>query len=156
MKPDLIYCRRVPAPLGAAHGFCLIPTDDRSAELLGKVPLGEDVAVQLHRDRSLPHHRLFWAVLSHVAQSSQFETAERLLVAIKIRLGMFDLCKLPNGKSVPVPQSINFASMDQTAFADFFDKALRVICDEVLGGYDSARLIEETQAAMGLPRTVGG
>lgn len=150
MKPDTILCRRVPAVMESPQPYALIPSDDRAAEVLAKIPLGEDVAVQIKRGRSLQQHRLLWAILSHVAESSQWDTPERLLVALKIRLGKYDLMQLPNGKVVPVPDSISFSAMSQDAFQHFFDDVLRLICSEVLPGYDSDQLIAETQAAMGL------
>lgn len=150
MKPDAILCRRVPAPIGAPYAHALVPCDERAAEQLAKVPLGEVVAVQVKRGRSLPQHRLLWSVLQHVAEATEWETAERLLVAIKIRLGRYDLMKLPSGKCVPVPDSISFSAMGQDAFQRFFDEALRLICSEVLPGYDPDALIAETQSAMGI------
>lgn len=150
MKADTILCRRVPAMMDSPRPHALVPTDDRGAELLAKIPLGEDVAVQIRRGRSLPQHRLFWAVLQHVAKSSQWETPERLLVALKIRLGRYDLMTLPAGKVVPVPHSISFSEMTQDAFQQFMDSAIGLICSEVIPGMDSAQLIAEAQHALGI------
>jgi hypothetical protein len=36
--------------------------------------------------------------------------SRRLLVALKLRLGRYDLMKMPSGKIVPVPDSISFAA----------------------------------------------
>lgn len=144
-------CRRAPTPIGAKFRDCLVPQDDASAERIAKLPLGETVEVTIRRERSLPMHRLFFGILSHVAENSRFETPDRLLVALKIRLGRYDVCRLPNGRAVPVPQSISFAVMDQEEFQKFFDDAVRLICEEVLDGYDQARLVREVEAILGLP-----
>lgn len=142
--------RRAPAPVGAPHSHMLIPSDDRACEQIKKLPIGEDFAVKIVRGRSLPQHRLFWAVLSHVAEASQWESPERLLVALKIRLGRYDLMQMANGKVVPVPDSISFAAMTQDEFQKFFDDAVNVICAEIVPGMDSAQLISEAQSAHGL------
>jgi hypothetical protein len=119
--------------------------DKGGADLLAKIPLGEDVAVKIMRDRSLPQHRLFWTVLRYVAEASEWETAERLLVALKLRLGRYDLMKLPNGKAVPVPDSISFSAMTQDAFQEFMQKSLTIICQEVLPGYNPDDLLREAE-----------
>lgn len=150
MKGETILMRRAPAPIGAPHPHMLIPSDDRACGQITKLPIGEDVTVKVVRGRSLPQHRLFWAVLSHVAEASQWETPERLLIAIKIRLGRYDLMKMPSGKVVPVPDSISFQAMPQDEFQKFFDAAVDLICAEVIPGTDTARLIAEAQSAHGL------
>lgn len=140
-KPDTIMVYR----LDLIGSPSLFPADAAAAEAIGKLVKDESVEIRIVRDRSLPQHRLFWSVLDHVAKNSQWESADRLLVALKIRLGKYDLCRLPNGKAVPVPQSISFAKMDQGEFQDFMDRSIAVICEETLGGYDSERLIREAQ-----------
>lgn|GEM_PF-296313 len=148
---DAILVRKAPAPPGAPHKDMLLPADSHAAAALAALPIAETIAVKVVRERSLPMHRLFFGILQHVAENSRFETAERLLVALKIRLGRYDLCRLPNGRCVPVPQSISFAAMDQTEFRRFFDDAVKLICEEVLGGMDSAQLIRDVEAMLGLP-----
>jgi LPS O-antigen subunit length determinant protein (WzzB/FepE family) len=126
--------------------YALIPQDQSGTDLLAKIPLGEDVVVKVMRDRSLPQHRLFWSVLRYVAEASEWETAEKLLVALKLRLGRYDLMKLPSGKVVPVPDSIAFSAMTQDDFQQFMDKSIALICSDVLPGVDSERLIAEAES----------
>jgi hypothetical protein len=152
MKADIAIMRRVAAIMESPQPWALVPDDDASAELIRKIPLGEPIAVRVIRSRSLPQHRLFFSILSHVAEATEWGTAERLLVALKIRLGRYDLCKLPSGKAVPVPQSISFDALSQDAFQEFMDKALIVICDEILPHMSTDDLIREVCAQTGLPR----
>jgi len=153
MKADIAYGRRVTI----ADRCTLVAADDRSNALFCKARPDELVAIRIMRGRSIPQHRLFWAILAHVAEASSFERAERLLVALKIRLGRYDLMTMPNGKIVPVPDSISFAEMPQDAFQKFFDDALRVICAEVLPGMNSADLVAEVQAMIGVsPASLAG
>jgi hypothetical protein len=135
-------------------GLALAPVDRRDRELLTKIPMDEPVAVRISRGRSLPQHRLFWGLLDHVAKASVFENGERLLVALKIRLGRYDLMKMPSGKAVPVPHSIAFAAMDQSDFQVFMDDSIRLICEEVIPGTNSDTLIAEVQAMLDQPAEV--
>jgi hypothetical protein len=127
----------------------LIPADQRAIAETVRWEFGETVAVKITRGRSLPMHRLFWGILDHVAKASAFENGERLLVALKIRLGRYDLMMMPNGKVVPVPQSISFGSMPQDDFQRFMDESIQLICTEVLPGTNSADLIQEVELMLG-------
>jgi LPS O-antigen subunit length determinant protein (WzzB/FepE family) len=147
LKADTIIMRRVSAGFEAPLPYALMPVDEVGAALLGKISCGDEVAVKIMRDRSLPQHRLFWSVLRYVAEASEWETAEKLLVALKLRLGRYDLMKLPSGKVVPVPDSISFAAMTQDDFQQFMDRSIAIICTEVLPGMDSDRLIAEADGS---------
>lgn len=125
----------------------LIPADIRAEAALAKIQPGDVVAVTIRRGRNLPQHRLFFALLQHVAKATKWEYPERLLVALKVRLGRYDLLALPNGKLAPVPHSISFAEMGQDDFQQFMDQCLGLICAEVLPGYDPATLIKEAENA---------
>ncbi len=128
--------------------YALMPVDDRAIDAIGKVPVGESFGIRIVRDRSLPQHNLFWAVLDRVGRATKFENAERLLVALKVRLGRYDLMKMPNGKIVPVPHSISFGAMTQGEFQTFFDEAVNLICSEVLPGTTSESLLAEASAML--------
>ena len=57
--------------------------------------------------------------------------------------------QLPNGKTVPVPQSISFDKMGGDEFTRFMDESIRVICEEVIPGTDSDALIAEISQMIG-------
>jgi len=136
-SPDVIMVRRGRPP----HHYLMLPVDDQAADAIEKMPEDEVFGIRIVRNRSLPQHRMFWSILDHVAQASVFENAERLLVALKIRLGRYDLMKMPNGKVVPVPQSISFDGMSQSEFQKFFDEAIVLICTEIIPGTDPMALV---------------
>lgn len=143
-KSDTFLCRR----LDITGSPSLFPADGPAMAAICALKVDEPVEVRIVKERSLPQHRLFWSVLKHVAENSKFESAERLLVALKVRLGWYDPVRLLNGKIIAVPHSIAFARMEQADFQDFFDRSIAVICDEVLAGYDADRLIRESQGVM--------
>jgi LPS O-antigen subunit length determinant protein (WzzB/FepE family) len=143
LKADTIIMRRMPATMYAPH--TLVPQDQAGAELLGKIPLGEDVAVKIIRSRSLPQHRKFWAALRYVAEATKWETAERLLAELKLNLGYYDSMKMPSGEVVRVLDSISFPAKTQDEFQDFMQKSLTFICQEILPGYDPDDLLREAE-----------
>lgn len=126
-----------------------VPADDDARAQHAKLKLGDVVAAHVSRPRSLPQNKLYWAILQHVAEASYWETPERLHVALKVRLGYFDLMQMPNGKMVPVVHSASFDAMNQDEFQTYMDRAVKLICEDVLGGMDSADLIAEVQTMLG-------
>lgn len=127
------------------------PADDEARAQHARLAAGDHVMAKVERPRSLPQLRLYWSILHHVAESTHWESAERLHTALKVRLGLYDLCKLPNGKTVPVVSSASFDAMNQDEFQSFMDKALAVLCEESLGGMAVTDLIAEVCAATGTP-----
>jgi hypothetical protein len=124
-----------------ADGFAA--TDAAGEAAMAKIPTGTQVLAKVSRPRSLRQHRMFWALLTHVSEATDYDTPEQLLVAIKIALGRYDLVKLPSGKVVPVTHSSSFASMPHDDFCVFLDGALRLICRDVLPGMTTDDLIRE-------------
>lgn len=116
------------------------PADHDAAEALARLKPGDQVFVRVHRPRSISQHRMFFAMLARVAEATEFETAERLLAALKLAMGRYDLLRLPSGRVVPVPQSISFAAMAHDEFQRFMDDAVRLIVRDVLPGTDPMEL----------------
>lgn len=116
---------------------------------LARVKVGEAVMVNVRRSRSGQQHRLFWAMLTRVAEATHFETPERLLAALKLALSRYDLMKMPNGRVVPVLHSISFDAMSQDEFQRFMDDAVNIICRDVLPGTSAEELLEESRGTVG-------
>lgn len=113
-------------------GNTLVPVAEIFEEELQKLPEDIDLLMKASRPRSLPQHRLFFSLLSKVAKATQYETADRLLIVLKLALGYADSIRMPSGKHVPVARSISFASMPQDGFRIFFDDALDMMSREIL------------------------
>jgi len=134
---------------------CLYPVDDRARESLSKVPPGSEIGIRISHDRSLPMHNRFWKVLDVVAKATHWETPERLLVGLKLRLGRYDICQLPNGQKVPVPNSISFAAMKQVEFERFYQDAMNVLQTEVAPGLDIDQIEIEAEPSATHPLSPG-
>lgn len=113
----------------------LIPQDDRAHDILAKLKVGERVLTNVHKPRYIEHHRLAFAVLQKVAEAKG-ESVDTVLTWLKVCTGRVDFVQMPNGKVVTAPKSINFASMDQAEFSEFWKEAIQLICDHILPGCD--------------------
>ena len=122
----------------------LVAADGPSDEALRKLRFDKVLRVEVVQPRNVKHHRLYWALCHLVAENMDGVTAETVSDVLKIRTGHANVVRTIKGE-VASPKSISFAAMDQTAFDAFFQDALRVVCDEVIPGLDSADLEREVK-----------
>lgn len=131
-----LYLTRTVAGLAAA--------DDEAVAALRRIKVGKLVRADVVIPRNVNHHRKFFALLNTVwAATDLWPSVEDLLIELKVRLGIVsDVVLRDSGEVVKVVGSISFASMDQSAFDQFYERALRALC-EVAGGIEADALRQE-------------
>src|SRR4051812_10367797 len=88
----------------------LFAADADGEEVLSGLADGEIVRAQISKPRNGKMHRLFWALLTLVADNSaNFETPRQVLFALKVKLGFCDLVQCAEGIFHPMERSISFA-----------------------------------------------
>ncbi len=131
--PDVMLAKRLNA---------LVPADEQSAELIRGLAQGEIIRAKVTRPRNLLHHRKFFALLQLVhSATDQWPSVDALLVELKFALDHVEHVQLSSGEVVRLPKSISFAKMDDLEFQQFYDRALRVLC-ELAGGIPEDMLRE--------------
>lgn len=113
------------------RGRMLVPVDQEGLDALAMIRDERDVHVEIKQPRNPKHHRLLFALLKFITTHSDlFASTDAALLGLKIACGMVDpYIDATTGKTFFVPRSISFSSMDQTAFAAFFDRAVYVVTD---------------------------
>lgn len=125
-------------------GPWLAPAEPKAAELLRRMPIGEDVVCRVLRGRSALQNRLYWQVLERVVEATgKWRTADELHAALKVAIGHVETVQLFDGRKVLVPDSIRFEHMSQDEAQVFYDAAFHVICDEVMGGISVEDLLDQ-------------
>lgn len=121
----------------------LAPASEDARRWFAKHPAGEPVDLEVKTGRNVRHHRKFFALV-HVAYEhwdkpgiiigeTLIRPNERVLVDhIKKRTGHYEYVVEANGTLGTRPLSISFAKMDQTAFENFYSKAIDVILSDIL------------------------
>src|SRR5271170_2868374 len=110
------------------RGETLVPAEINAEAFLHSVPEGREVLVSIRRARSVPQHRLMFALLRRVCENSdQWASENELLDAVKLAVGHVELRLTLDGRGYRAPKSISFASMKQDAFQRFFDRAVYVL-----------------------------
>ena len=145
---------RVMVPLSDQyrHTDALVPVDALSAEALAKVPEHATARVEASIPRNGAYHRLYWRMLLVIRQNLPHDVAldlDALHQVVKLGAGCKHVVKLPNGAFYELPGSIAFDRMDETAFREFMDNAIKFITSDLIPGMDSEVLWEEFQELMG-------
>lgn len=139
-------------PLFTRTTFGLVPDGDAAREMLASIPIGLTVAADISRPRNVRFLRLYWALVSTIADSigAQRETISDVL---KIRTGHVRVIKTKGGM-LELPASISFAKMKEPEFKQFFDRCCMFICEEWLPHLKASELKQQIEQMVGLPSEV--
>lgn len=123
------------------------PLDDDGREMV-RAARGKRLMLSAHVPRNLMHHRLLFHLLRRVCEGGAWSgDEESLLIWLKLRTHQVRAIVGPD-KTHFVPDSISFESMDQLAFSKWFERAVHIICTELLGRDDWQWLRDEVAAAV--------
>jgi len=119
----------------------LIPSSDDTFERLKKMPVGESVFVEYKPRRNYQNHKRFFSMLNQVMEcQSHYKEIDNLLDVIKLRVGHFKTFVSHRGDAMYIPKSIDFYSLNEQEFRDFFSKAID-ICMEIVGDENMERIL---------------
>lgn len=116
------------------RGNTLVPADRDAFLSLERMQEGREYLVNLTRPRNVRHLRKLFALLNLVQDNTdRWPTVETLLDDLKISTGLFETrVNAVTGLPYVVAKSISFASMTQDEFEQWFDRAVDLICKQVL------------------------
>jgi hypothetical protein len=109
----------------------LRPIDERSFEELRKIKDGRTFICEIKRPRNLKHHRKYWALINLISDNLDGVTPEGLSSAVKMMIGHVVTVQFGD-KVIPYPDSISFDKMNQDQFNDFYERAVKAICEFVI------------------------
>lgn len=132
----------------------LRPADDAGAEVLQGLKVGAFVAVEVTRPRNIQHHRLYWALCSHIAQAIG-ASRENVSDVLKLRTGHFTVVQTKTER-IRLPRSISFSKLDQAGFRTFFEECVKVVCEEFLPGQQPSALTREIEQMVGIEHVLEG
>lgn len=130
-------------------GDRLVACDPISHESICSIKKGEQLFVTIKRARNLKHLRKLFALLKVVFEAQDmYATTPELLNALKLATGLFDYGKTVEGIPFCVPKSINFASMDQASFEQWYEKVVAVILTKILPNVNKYDLEEQVMSIL--------
>lgn len=130
----------------------LRPVDPVGEDALAKIKNNDLVMVEVKRARSLPHHRLYWALIGKVWENVDqelFPSPDNLSDTIKVMAGHRVQLHMPDGSVAFQAKSIAFHKMDQAEFSAFYERVCDVIAMHFLPGVTKDELRAEVQQMIG-------
>lgn len=125
-----------------SNGRALLPTDVHSEEAIASIK-GKEVLVFTERARNPKHHAKFMAMVTLIFNNqSKHPTRDGVIEEIKYRTGHFT-SHIYDGKLVVTLKSLKYASMDQTEFEAFYERALDVVEQHIAPGMKRADVKRE-------------
>ena len=124
------------------RGNFLVPADFMAEEWLQSIPEGKEVLLDWRKPRHPANHRHLMAIL-HLAceHLPNYPDTDSLLDCLKIACNHVRPVMKADGQMIFLPKSINFASMGETEFQRFKDRALWVLSRML--GFDATTLLPE-------------
>ena len=111
----------------------LSPVTAWDAELLAQEKPNQEYDLVRRSSRSTPHNGMYWAQLGLIVRATEaFATSDHMHTWVKVKLGYTAPIFGPQGQVVGMAvDSASFDKMDQAAFNVFYEKAARLIADEM-------------------------
>jgi hypothetical protein len=120
-----------------------LPAMKSDIDAAAKLRDGEALEFEARRARIYPHLQKYWALCNMVAENKRIDglesldTREAVHEYVKLKLGLVDLRIVVKDRVHLKTKSINYASMDQEEFSDFYRKAVEVLAGIAgLGSYE--------------------
>lgn len=134
----------------ANHLGALRPAQEQDVGVWGHLKIAERevVKVQISRPRNYRFHCKFFAMLGIIFKNQEhYKSTKELLNVCKLRIGHVDIVQTPQGEE-RWPKSISWASMDETEFSAFYDRAVDWTLQEVIPGLQRQHLDAEVEAEL--------
>lgn len=137
-------------------GDTIVALDDLAAKELAKFPQRKVLRCRISQPRSVPQHRLYWALLEKTVENFPEDPfgmvepleAESLHEWVKMETGYTRPVRDVHGKVTHIPRSIAFDEMDQPTFKAFFDRVKDLIETRFFPGIDSDAYEAEVRAML--------
>lgn len=124
------------------------PADPEAEAFTRGFKIGAFARLEGSRPRNVQHHRKFFAMLNIIWQNQEYyKSVDELRAALCVAIGHAEFVKTPHGM-VGIPKSISFAHMDQTAFNDFYGRAVDWVLSAVIPGLSRRGLDEAVEAEL--------
>lgn len=105
----------------------LVPAYETDQDDFEKLKRGGYYKATLVQARNPDHHRKGMRLIRDVFENQDtYETMEDLLIEFKLRTGWYTEHISLRGVVMYIPKSLDFASMDQTEFEEFYERAIDV------------------------------
>lgn len=135
------------------RGNTLVAIDDTGADELARFPNGKRVVVSMFAPVNEKHYRLWWALANKVVKSGAYPgTKEQFKHWILSATKRYTPVADPETGAVFYVGSLAMESFTDPEFREWFDLAIKVVCEKLLARPDWAWLRNELIASTQMRR----
>lgn len=129
-----------------------VPADDASVETAKRFKLGESYRAEMVKPRSRKTLGRYWVLCQMILDNTEmFRSKEQVSDFLKLRSGhTTQIASAKTGEIFHVADSIDFDSLDETQFQEFWSRACDVIAEDLLPGITESEINYEVQKIVGL------
>lgn len=126
--------------------------DEHAQELIKKFPVGETFRGEIVKPRSRKTLGRYWVLCQMILDNTEmFRSKEQVSDYLKIRTGhSTSIVAAKTGEIFHVANSIDFDSLDETQFQEFWSRACDVVAEDILPGITESELNYEVQKIVGM------
>lgn len=131
-------------------GFAL--ADEMSIETAKRYKVGETFRAEIVKPRSRKTLGRYWVLCQMILDNTEmFRSKEQVSDYLKIRAGhSTSIVAKKTGEIFHLANSIDFDSVDESEFQDFWSRACDVIAEDILPGITESEINYEVQKIVGL------
>lgn len=132
------------------NGFS--PADDMSVETAKKFKVGDQYRAEIVKPRSRKTLGRYWVLCQLILDNTElFKSKEQVSDYLKIRTGhSTSIVSKSTGEIFHVANSIDFDSLDETQFADLWQRVCDVVVADVLPGITQSEIEYEIARIVGI------
>lgn len=130
----------------------LTAADDAASDALRVLRVGDEVDVDLKKQRVNKNLRRWWGLCRLVYENSeQFKSQEQVHDYLKIRAGhCSQIVSKRTGEIYLIADSIAFARLDEVQFQKVWNRAVKAVCEDIIPGLESDEVETEILRCCGL------
>jgi len=103
----------------------LTPCDEDSVKAFNKLKIGDDIYVEFKPRRNYKFHKKLFSMLNLILNNQHYyKSVDNILTECKFNFGYFDIHVNIKGEQKLIPKSINFYTMDDQEFSEFYSSAI--------------------------------
>ena len=103
----------------------LIPCDEDTVKAFNKLKIGDEIFAEYKPKRNYQFHKKLFSMLNLIfCNQSHYKSVDNILTECKLKAGYFDIHVNMKGEQLLIPKSINFYSMDNDSFSEFYSSCI--------------------------------
>jgi len=103
----------------------LIPCDEDTVTAFNKLSIGDEIYAEFKPRRNYKFHKKLFSMLNLILNNQEhYKSVDNILTECKFKAGYFETQVNHQGEQRLVPKSIDFSTMDNEEFSEFYSSCI--------------------------------